>query len=176
MKKFFYSFCLVCLISICLGNTAKAVSHDADSVNLYREKDTVVQVFNYKNNKIRLSPDDIYLMAQVVYAESRAEPFDGKVAVASVILNRVFHPEFPSTVQGVIKQKGAFSCVINGKLNVTPDKSSYNAVFTALKGVDPTDEAVFFYNPKIATSQWMKNVAKNNVKPIGNHVFFVVKR
>jgi N-acetylmuramoyl-L-alanine amidase len=62
----------------------------------------------------------------------------------------------------------------NGEINVIPDKISYDAVLDALKGKDPTNHAVFFYNPKIATSAWMKNINKSNVKPIGNHVFFVV--
>lgn len=113
-------------------------------------------------------------MAKVVYAESNSEPFEGQVAVASVILNRLKYPEFPKTVQGVIKQKGAFSCVQNGAINVTPNKNSYTAVSQALKGVDPTGKSTFFYNPKIATSQWMKNINKRNIKYIGNHVFFMV--
>lgn len=138
--------------------------------------DEDTQVFSYKNNKIILDDDDIYLMAQVVFAESRAEPYQGKVAVASVILNRLLHPGFPKSVEGIIKQRGAFSCVKNGKLTVIPTEECYDAVYEALKGKDPTGAAVFFYNPRIATSKWMKNVRKSNVKPIGNHVFFVVNR
>lgn len=156
--------------------SGSTISCDTDSKNLYKEQEEVVQVLSYGNKNIGITPEDIHLMAQVVYAESRAEPFTGKVAVASVILNRLLHPEFPKTIEGVVKQKGAFSCVVNGRLNVVPDDSSYAAVNEALKGKDPTDEAVFFYNPKTATSKWMKNISKNNVKPIGNHVFFVVKK
>ena len=115
-------------------------------------------------------------MSQIVYAESRSEPYEGKVAVASVILNRLKSPGFPKSVEGVIKQKGAFSCLKNGEIDVVPDKVSYSAVIEALKGNDPTNNAIFFYNPKIATSTWMKQVSKSNVKPIGNHVFFVVNK
>ena len=115
-------------------------------------------------------------MAQIVYAESRSEPYDGKVAVASVILNRLKSPGFPKTVEKVIKQKAAFSCLRNGEISVVPDKVSYQAVLDALKGKDPTNNAVFFYNPKIATSGWMKKIGKKNIKPIGNHVFFVVNK
>lgn len=153
-----------------------AVSKSSSTFSLIYQNEEASQVFNYKNNTIYLSDNDIYLMAQVVFAESRAEPYEGKVAVASVILNRLLHPDFPKTVSGVIKQKGAFSCVVNGKLAVAPTEDCYNAVMDALKGKDPTSEAVFFYNPKTAKSQWMKNVKKSNVKPIGNHVFFLVKR
>jgi N-acetylmuramoyl-L-alanine amidase len=148
-------------------------SNNSDST-LFNEQEQIVQVFNYSDKKIYITQKDIHLMAQIVYAESNCEPFEGKVAVASVILNRLKYPEFPKTIEGVVKQRGAFSCVRNGNIDVVPDEDSYKAVLVALKGEDPTEKAIFFYNPKIATSQWMKNIGKKNVKTIGNHVFFVV--
>ena len=132
----------------------------------------VVAVFQSSNSTISLTKDDIYLMSQVVYAESKGEPFDGKIAVASVILNRTTDSQFPDTIHGVITQKNAFSCVRNGKIDVVPDGDSYNAVLKAIEGYDPTDEALYFYNPKIATCSWMKGVEKKGEKIIGQHVFF----
>lgn len=174
MKKiiFFIGFLFTFLFFYTSKVTAKA-PNTVDST-LFNQEDQIVQVFNYSGQKIYVTQDDIHLMAKVVYAESNCEPFEGKVAVASVILNRVRYPEFPKTIEGVIKQKGAFSCIKNGNIDVTADESSYKAVFEALKGEDPTEKAVFFYNPRIATSQWMKNINKKNIKTIGNHVFFVV--
>lgn len=166
----------VLLVFLGHTNTEAVVCQTNVAAVLSANKEESSQVFSYKNNKIFLSDDDIHLMAQVVFAESNAEPYQGKVAVASVILNRLLHPEFPKTVEGIIKQKGAFSCVKNGKLSVTPTEDCFDAVYEALKGKDPTGAAVFFYNPRIATSKWMINVKKSNVKPIGNHVFFVVNR
>ena len=133
------------------------------------------------NDSIYVTDEDIYLMSQVVYAESCGEPDSGKLAVASVILNRARDGAFPKSISGVINQKNAFSCVKNGKVihngkpDVIPDSASYTAVLDALKGKDPTYKAVFFYNPEISTSQWMKDIKKTNIKTIGNHVFFVVK-
>ena len=134
----------------------------------------IVAVFQSSNSTISLTKDDIYLMSQVVYAESKGEPFDGKIAVASVILNRTTDSQFPDTIHGVITQKNAFSCVRNGKIDVVPDGDSYNAVLKAIEGYDPTDEALYFYNPKIATCSWMKGVEKTGEKSIGQHVFFNV--
>ena len=134
----------------------------------------VIAVFQSSNSTISLTKDDIYLMSQVVYAESKGEPFDGKIAVASVILNRTTDSQFPDTINGVITQKNAFSCVRNGKIDVVPDGDSYNAVLKAIEGYDPTDEALYFYNPKIATCSWMKGVEKTGEKSIGQHVFFNV--
>lgn len=141
---------------------------------LYSEKDEAKAVFNNTHRNVTITDKDIYLMAQVVYGESRGEPFQGKVAVASVILNRAKNKNFPNSIDGVVKQKGAFSCVKNGTISVIPNEECYNAVFEALKGDDPTNHALYFYNPKIATCSWMKNTKKSNKKAIGQHVFFII--
>ncbi len=157
------------------------VKEGTEVKDLYNERVEAVAVFNQSNSSIYITDEDISHMAQVVYAESCGESYSGKVAVASVILNRASHGGFPKSISGVINQKNAFSCVKNGKVfhrgkpNIIPDSACYNAVLDALKGNDPTYKAVFFYNPEIATSQWMKNIKKDNITTIGNHVFFVVK-
>lgn len=145
-----------------------------DSVKLYQEINETVQVFSCASSsrKVYVSNNDIELMSRVVFKESRGEPYEGKVAVASVILNRALNPQFPSTIEEVISQKNAFSCVKDGKIIATPDESCYKAVRDALQGIDPTGEALFFYNPKISTSSWMINTPKENQITIGNHVFF----
>ncbi len=143
-----------------------------DTSTLYREEKETVQVFTSNSRTLYITNQDIDLMSKVVYRESRGEPFEGKVAVASVILNRAVNPKFPSTIEGVIKQKNAFSCVVNGEIHASPDKSCYDAVYEALKGIDPTKDSLFFYNPRISTSSWMKNVPKEDIVTIGNHVFF----
>ncbi|MEY8764496.1 MULTISPECIES: cell wall hydrolase [Clostridium] len=173
MKRFFYFIILFLMLFIPSQNVSSRTISNTNS-NLFNEQEEVVQVFNCSDQKIYITREDVDLMAKVVYAESNCEPFEGKVAVASVILNRLQYPEFPKTVKGVVTQRGAFSCVKNGSIDVTANKESYNAVSQALRGVDPTGKSIFFYNPKIATSQWMKNIRKKNVKSIGNHVFFVV--
>ncbi|MFR5265653.1 cell wall hydrolase [Clostridium sp.] len=157
-------------------NTTLLVANGSnnESKELYLENEDTVQVFKSNNKSISLSQSDIELLAQIVHAESKGEPYTGKVAVASVVLNRVVSPGFPDTVEGVVKQKNAFSCVVNGQINVVPNSDSYNAVKDAIRGIDPTNQALYFYNPKIATCNWMKNVSKKNVKSIGQHVFFKV--
>lgn len=154
--------------------------HASETKDLYKNQLEAVAVFNQSNGSLYVTDDDVYLMAQVVYAESCGEPYTGKLAVASVILNRAGEGSFPKSISGVINQKNAFSCVRNGKVihngkqDFIPDSDSYSAVLEALKGNDPTNKAVFFYNPEISTSQWMKDIKKTNIKTIGNHVFFVV--
>jgi N-acetylmuramoyl-L-alanine amidase len=184
MKKFTLLACLLALL-LALPNLQVSGEHlyslNSEVKDLYNEQIEAVAVFNQSNNSIYVTNDDVYLMSQVVYAESCGESYSGKLAVASVILNRASNGGFPKSIFGVINQKNAFSCVKNGKVihggkkDITPDAACYNAVLDALKGNDPTFKAVFFYNPEISTSQWMKDIKKDNIKTIGNHVFFVVK-
>jgi N-acetylmuramoyl-L-alanine amidase len=117
----------------------------------------------------RASASDIELMAKMVYAESRGEPFEGQVAVASVILNRVKDSRFPNTVSGVIYQPGAFTPVQNGQLYQAPNATAYKAVDNALKGWDASGGAIYFFNPNTATSGWIWS--RQIVKKIGKHYF-----
>jgi N-acetylmuramoyl-L-alanine amidase len=175
MKKSFITLLfLFVFLSVGLENASAVSTLDKD-LELYKNELAAVSVFSTPAQDIYITDSEAYLMAQVVYGESGSEPYMGKVAVASVILNRLKDPLFPKTVEGVIKQKGAFSCVKSGKIGAIPDEASYRAVLAALKGQDPTDKAVFFYNPRTATSTWMKNIGKRNIKNIGNHSFFVTE-
>lgn len=122
--------------------------------------------------KATLSQEEIDLLARAVYSESRGEPFKGQVAVAAVVLNRVDSDQFPDSVKGVVYQPGAFTAVSDGQINLKPNDSAYKAVYLAIQGADPTNGALYYYNPETASSKWMKNRAKKmkNVK-IGKHVF-----
>ncbi|PTQ54323.1 MAG: Spore cortex-lytic enzyme, lytic transglycosylase SleB [Hydrogenibacillus schlegelii] len=113
---------------------------------------------------------EIDLMARMVAAEAGGEPFAGQVAVAAVILNRVRHPAFPSTVAGVLFEPRAFESVANGYFfRVTPTASAYRAVYAALRGDDPTHGALYFYNPAQTTSAWMRS--RPVTVRIGTHLF-----
>lgn len=112
---------------------------------------------------------DLYLLARVVYGEARGEPYVGQVAVAAVVLNRIKSSQFPNTVSGVVYQPLAFTCVADGQINYTPDQTAINAARDALNGWDPTYGALYYYNPKTATSAWIKKLDVHMT--IGNHVF-----
>ena len=114
---------------------------------------------------------DHRLLAKLVYAEARGEPYKGQVAVAAVVLNRVASSSFPNTVSGVIYQSGAFSCVSNGSINNTPDSSCIRAALDALNGWDPTGGCLYYYNPKTAQDKWIFSRTVQTV--IGNHSFAI---
>lgn len=114
---------------------------------------------------------DHRLLAKLVHAEARGEPYKGQVAVAAVVLNRVASSSFPNTVSGVIYQTGAFSCVSNGSINATPDSACIRAALDALNGWDPTGGCLYYYNPKTAQDKWIFSRTVQTV--IGNHSFAV---
>lgn len=112
---------------------------------------------------------DIHKIAKVVYGEARGESLEGQVAVAAVVRNRVQSPEFPSNISGVIFQRNAFTAVHDGQYDMTPNLTAYQAVKQAWMGWDPTYGAHYYFNPDIATSEWIKT--RTIERRIGNHVF-----
>ncbi|MFB5759664.1 spore cortex-lytic enzyme [Paenibacillus medicaginis] len=116
-----------------------------------------------------LSENELKMMANAVYGEARGEPFEGQVAVAAVILNRVKSPSFPNTPSGVIFQPGAFTAVADGQIWLTPNPQARKAVQQALNGWDPSGGCLYYFNPKTATSKWIWT--RPQVKTIGEHIF-----
>lgn len=117
------------------------------------------------------SSADEYLLARCVYGEARGEPYVGQVAVAAVILNRVKSSSFPNTISGVIYQRGAFTAVSDGQINLTPNDTALKAARDAMSGWDPTNGCLYYYNPATATSAWIWSRQVNLV--IGRHNFCV---
>jgi N-acetylmuramoyl-L-alanine amidase len=112
---------------------------------------------------------DVYLLAQCIYSESRGEPYKGQVAVGAVVLNRVKSSSFPNSISGVIFQRGAFSAVDDGQINLTPNDSALKAAKDAMNGWDPTGGCLYYYNPAKTSNRWIRS--RPIVLRIGNHVF-----
>jgi len=112
---------------------------------------------------------DVQLLARLIHGEARGEPYEGKVAVGAVVLNRTGDSRFPKTIAGVIYQPGAFDAVYDGQINLAPDASSLNAARDAMNGWDPSYGCIYYYNPNTATSSWIWS--RPIVVVIGNHNF-----
>ena len=114
---------------------------------------------------------DVQLLARAINGEARGETYEGQVAVGAVILNRVAHSSFPNTIAGVIYQPGAFTAVSDGQINVAIEESStvVKAARDALNGWDPTDGAIYYFNPDTATNKWIWS--RPLIKTIGKHRF-----
>lgn len=131
----------------------------------------LVHFFTSPAYAVNASESDKQLLARAVNGEARGEPYEGQVAVAAVILNRVNHSSFPNTISGVIYQPGAFTAVDDGQINVPIAENStvYKACEDALNGWDPSGGAIYYFNPDTATNAWIWS--RPLIIKIGKHRF-----
>jgi spore germination cell wall hydrolase CwlJ-like protein len=101
---------------------------------------------------------DLDLLARLITAEAQGEPYEAKVAVGAVVMNRVQSGSWPDTIQDVIYQKingyDQFTPVANGWINKPAQAESIKAAAAALKGADPTGGAEFYYDDS-TTNSWI---------------------
>ncbi|ATF14655.1 spore cortex-lytic enzyme [Brevibacillus sp. HB1.4B] len=121
--------------------------------------------------KVSVNKAEMQMLAQLVYSEARGEPYEGQVAVAAVALNRVQSKNFPNTLAGVIFEPLAFTAVDDGQFWMTPNKTAYQAAWDAVRGWDPTNNSIYYFNPVTATSKWIWS--RTQVKKIGKHIFAI---
>lgn len=126
-------------------------------------------IYSGGSSSSSVSDGDVYLLARLISAEARGEPYIGQVAVGAVVMNRIDHPSFPNSLSGVIYQSGAFSCLSDGQFNQPISDSAYRAAREALAGSDPTGGAIYYFNPATATSKWIWS--RPHLITIGSHRF-----
>ena len=112
---------------------------------------------------------DVDLLARLISAEARGEPYTGQVAVGAVVLNRISSPAFPNSMSGVIYQSGAFTCLQDGQFWGAVTDSAYKAARDAINGWDPSGGAIYYFNPNTATSSWIWS--RPVITVIGKHYF-----
>jgi len=152
-------------VILALNNKENSFLRRGEKIRLPVNNLTDHQILNQ-----RVSKQELDLLARAIYGESRGEPFIGQVAVAAVIINRVLSRQFPGTFAQVIYQRGQFSAVSDGQINLTPNRTAYRAAREALNGSDPTNGALYFYNPKTAARvSFFKG--RRVITKIGDHVF-----
>ena len=115
--------------------------------------------------------EDLYWISRVIYTESGNQPLEGMMAVGNVILNRVNHPSFPKTIEGVLAQKNQFTTYHTGHIqNSTPNARSVVAAKLVLDGgvVEETRNALYFDS---TSNSW---AARNRtcIAVIGGHRFY----
>lgn len=118
-----------------------------------------------------ITSEEKELLARLVTAEAKGEPYEGKVEVATVVLNRVDHEQYPDTIKEVIYEKRQFQPVDNGTINQPAIKEAKKAVneAIALEAEGEGNDSLNFYNPEVVDSAWHES--KTVTAEIGNHVF-----
>ena len=164
LSAFITILCISFNLDISFAENEGPVNERNNIVNNQEEKNE-----NKSKEVISITNDELYLLSKLVSSEARGESYEGQVAVAAVVINRVLDPRFPDDIKEVIYQRNAFSVVNNGEIYKEPTDSAYKAAREALYGSDPTRGAIYFWNPDIATCNWIKTL--DPYKKIGNHVF-----
>ena len=118
-------------------------------------------------SEVSFDDGDRYLLANLIYCEAGGEPYDGQVAVGSVVINRVLSPVYPSTVSGVIYQRSQFSPAGSGRLAYAlsvnkATASCYKAADEAMSGFSNVGNCVYFRTPIEGLSGTQ----------IGGHIFY----
>lgn len=116
-----------------------------------------------------VSNSDFELLARIISAEARGEPYIGQVAVGAVVLNRVESSSFPDSIAGVVYQPGAFTAITDGQINEAVTDSARRAAREALNGSDPTGGALYYYNPDKTSNKWIRS--RPVITQIGAHLF-----
>ncbi|WP_432663519.1 stalk domain-containing protein [Wukongibacter baidiensis] len=135
--------------------------------------------WDYENYMVLIDTDnssaeDLYWLSRIVHAEADGESFEGKLAVANVIINRKNSPDFPDTIKDVVfdtKHGYQYTPAANGTVFNSPSSESIRAATLALSGNNNISDCLYFLNPRISTNNWIiKN--KTFYKRIGLHDFY----
>ncbi len=118
-------------------------------------------------SEVTFADGDRYLLANLIYCEAGGEPYEGKVAVGAVVINRVLSSVYPDTVTGVIYQRKQFSPVASGRLAAAlaagkATQSCYQAADEAMAGVTNVGNCVYFRTP----IEGLTGIS------IGGHIFY----
>ncbi|WP_370741232.1 spore cortex-lytic enzyme [Longirhabdus pacifica] len=149
------------------GMTVDGVVGEKTKNMLWKATQNWTPSLSYSPSEI--SFNDLQILARAIYGEARGEPYEGQVAVAAVVLNRIKSQLFPNTISSVIFQPGAFTAVTDGQIWLEPNSLSYQAARDAINGWDPSLGALYYFNPDTATSSWIWT--RPQIKKIGKHIF-----
>ncbi len=142
-------------------DSRETVTVETECVELAR-LESVERIISYETMEQRfcidVSEKDLETLMRIVEAEAGGEDRKGKLLVANVVINRVRNKRFPNNVTDVVYQKAKnvtqFSPVSNGFINqVKISEETRDVVYSALKGEDVSNGALFFMARKLASPE-----------------------
>jgi len=103
-------------------------------------------------SEVTFEDGDRYLLANLIYCEAGGEPYEGKLAVGAVVINRVLSSRYPGTISGVIYQSAQFSPVASGRLALAlaedrANAACYEAADQAMRGGSNVGNCLYFRTP-----------------------------
>ncbi|MGG3563450.1 cell wall hydrolase [Neobacillus rhizosphaerae] len=148
---------------------------DKTKVHKVTKRETLREISHQYGNskdeliKMKITEKEMDLLARLVTAEAKGEPYQGKVAVAAVVLNRLESEQFPDSIQQVIYQDKQFQPVDNGMINKPAGEEAKKAVDEAINKDGQVTDALYFFNPDETNSKWLRT--RPVTEEIGNHRF-----
>ncbi len=140
----------------------KAVSKEEEQtlLRLKEEERLKKETLTVYRNGISYSKEDLKLLACLVQAEAGSQTFEGKLAVANIVLNRVKSGDFPDSIENVIYSPGQFTVASSGSLRKQLDSyTNYNsnsqllsikAAQQALEGANNIGSRLYFHSYRAA--------------------------
>lgn len=142
----------------------------------------VVSVPRLIEKSVKISDSELKCLADNIFYEANSESYEGKLAVATVTLNRVKSKGFPNTVCGVVKQRSKKGCqfswvcgqraLMNKKIYASSRKVAVDALLHK-KRLTSIQNALYFHGEGVSPS-WMHELKP--IKKIGPHIFYVIRR
>lgn len=151
--------------------TIRAKENDIATLKVQLEKEREIarraaQMRKKDLSEIHIDVSDRELLACLIQCEADGEPWEGKIAVGSVVMNRARSGVYPDTIVGVIYQSGQFAPVASGRLAMRlaegANATCLSAADEVLAGSNNIGDCLFFRTviPGIEGTI------------IGNHIFY----
>ncbi|PLS17122.1 cell wall hydrolase [Bacillus sp. M6-12] len=175
MRNTLLSVFMFTLVLLSMAFTSQSSSHLQETAGYNDKKSSglthkeKIPAKRAKTETMHITASEKDLLSRLVHAEAKGEPFEGKVAVASVVLNRMEAKQFPDSVSDVVYEKNQFSPVSNGSIRKPADEESKRAVDEALE--DPNSDALYFFNPDLTDDRWIRTRKVTEI--IGDHHFAI---
>lgn len=160
----------------------KAISKaEEEELKKIQEEERIKKETEIKyREEVNYTEDELKLLACLVHSEAGNQSYEGKLAVANVVLNRVKSSKYPNTIEKVIYQSGQFTVATNGSLakqlelydNYSSKSQllSIKAAKAALSGENNIGDRLYFNEYKAAVRRG-HDQKKNSVK-IQDHLFW----
>jgi spore germination cell wall hydrolase CwlJ-like protein len=146
----------------------EVATYEASETETVATTEEQVETTTTETNEVSATTDDVTLLSALVYCEAGGESDEGKLAVASVVINRVNSGNYGNSIYDVIYAKGQFGPVTNGSLasalsNGVPSDCT-QAATKAISGVNNVP-GCYSFAP-------VSSVSGSGYTIIGNHAFY----
>lgn len=159
----------------------KIQEEEAERLEKLKEEERIKKETEVKHrDEVDYTEEELKLLACLVHSEAGDQSYEGKLAVANVVLNRMKSSKYPNTMKDVIYQPGQFSVAKSGSLkkqlanydnySSKSQKLTIKAAKAALSGENNIGDRMYFHAYKMAVQKGYDQ--KKNAVKLENHLFW----